>query len=616
MNILPVLLPFLFALFLSVFHRRFERRYIFTVFVILIFFITILSWLIAMDPAGGESFSYPWINLLDFSVSLSINWGLETAFISAVATTTFLALLLFFTRDITLRDNWLARFFSLCLTVFFFEVLIASPNAEQILFGWQGMIIATSILFGFSGERSERAMRPALFALTIQMTAILLFIAFIQMSNVLHVAAGHAASLNAIVPVVYSNFKTSLNALFYVFVCIIAVPLGIFPFNIWMCGIPRKSMASFGCVVFFSLLAGTYVTYYIFSQATVSQDVRLFMGILAAVNLVVMALNVFRHNNLHKITLCMCASSASSIFFFFAFFPVDDALIFAVVQCVIILGFVLNAGAVVTMLSGETNINNMGGLRKRMKAQYYLFACSVFCLLFVPLFSVFFVDPGSFGMVRTQSVTIVVMVIGYFILACALGRILHLIFHGKENLDERVLAHIASLDIPVVGSLIILLVLPLLMLLFVGYFSSKNVFVLKTFIDHIFTIWLWIPIVVVGFGLFFGFKTNVLRQKGIDTINTDMDIERAQGIRDLFFFEEALLLVTYKPLWYLGRFLYVLETPIRGIAVHKRKIVALMTRLCSLFDRLYILPNKHPLSLWVITIALVSLLLFVEGKGG
>jgi len=111
----------------------------------------------------------------------------------------------------------------------------------------------------------------------------------------------------------------------------------------------------------------------------------------------------------------------------------------------------LAAGSVMHALSGELNMQKMGGLKKYLPQTYPTFLIGAIAISGIPFFSGFFSKDAILTSAYAQGNYLVwtLGIFGAVLTAFYMFRLIFLTFHGPERMDEEVKKHIhESLDFP------------------------------------------------------------------------------------------------------------------------------------------------------------------------
>ncbi len=104
----------------------------------------------------------------------------------------------------------------------------------------------------------------------------------------------------------------------------------------------------------------------------------------------------------------------------------------------------LSAGSVMHALSGELNLQKMGGLRKYLPRTYYPFLIGAIAISGIPFLSGFFSKDAilTSAFAQGQYFIWILGILGAVMTAFYMFRLIFLTFHGKERLDTEVKKHI------------------------------------------------------------------------------------------------------------------------------------------------------------------------------
>lgn len=109
------------------------------------------------------------------------------------------------------------------------------------------------------------------------------------------------------------------------------------------------------------------------------------------------------------------------------------------------------AGSVIHALSGEQNINKMGGLFTLLPKTYLVFILATSTLISIPLLPAYYTGKVLFNEIVNSELSLtyiatVFIMLNFILTACSLFRLIYKIFHTETKLDETCLAYVNESD--------------------------------------------------------------------------------------------------------------------------------------------------------------------------
>src|SRR3990172_6681850 len=426
------------------------------------------------DVLAGNTFNgtlYSWATI--GSVKLEVGFLIDTLTVTMMAVVTFVSLMVhIYTIGYMADDDGYQRFFSyISLFTFSMMMLVMSNNFLQLFFGWEAVGLMSYMLIGFwyTRDSSTYAQLKAFLVNRVGDLGFLLGIAAIYMTfgtldyaAVFAIAPQMAAKTIQVLPGVDWNVMTLICILLFIGAMGKSAQV---PLHVWL----PDSMES-PTPISALIHAATMVTAGVFMVARMSPlyelsetalSVVLVIGAITALFMAFVGIvqndikRVVAYSTLSQLGYMMVALGASAysvgIFHLMthAFFK---ALLF------------LAAGSVIIALHHEQDLRKMGGLKRRMPITYWTFLIGTLALIGFPGFAGFFSKESIIEAVRLSTIpgagfAYAAVLGGVFITALYSFRLLFLVFHGKERIDEHTRHHLHESP-PVVTLPLIALAVP------------------------------------------------------------------------------------------------------------------------------------------------------------
>lgn len=445
------LIPFIPALstfILVIFGTKLPRKYISfqaCMAVFISFIISVISLVGLLSSPSSEPLVknlFSWISVGNFNTNLSFQFDPLTAVMCLVVTGVGF-LIHVYSAGYMAEDESYARYFSLLnLFTFAMLILVMASNLVLMFVGWEGVGLCSYLLIGFWFEKhsAANAGKKAFIVNRIGDAGFMLGIFFIF----IHIGTGEFSSINhAIEGGSISQGLATLIALL-LFVGATGKSAQI-PLYVWLPDAmegptPVSALIHAATMV----TAGVYMVArmnVLFSLSGDAMQVVAIIGALTAVYAASMALTqndikrVLAYSTISQIGYmfigCGVGAYAAGVFHLFthAFFK---SLLF------------LAAGSVIHALSGELNMQKMGGLKKYLPYTYPTFLIGAIAIAGVPFLSGFFSKDAilTSAYANGQYLVWALGILGAVMTAFYMFRLIFLTFHGKERLEPEVKKHL------------------------------------------------------------------------------------------------------------------------------------------------------------------------------
>ena len=406
---------------------------------------------------GGQTYNgnvYTW--LVSDGIEMNVGFLIDRLTALMITVVSFVSLLVhIYTVGYMRDDPGYQRFFSyISLFTFSMLMLVMSNNFLQLYFGWEAVGLASYLLIGFWYKRPAAihanlkaflVNRVGDFGFILGIAAIVYFTGSLDYDDVFGQAQTVASESLEIIPGRAWNAMTVICILLFIGAMGKSAQM---PLHVWL----PDSME--GPTPISALIhAATMVTAGIFMVARMSPLFELsetalifvmtigaltafFTGLLAVVNNDIK--RVIAYSTLSQLGYMVVAlgvsAYAAGIFHLMthAFFK---ALLF------------LAAGSVIIALHHEQDIRKMGGLRKYMPVTYITCLIGAIALAGLPPFAGFFSKDAIIEAVHASNLPgsgwmYWLVLSGVFITALYTFRLLFMVFHGKERLDDHIKEHV------------------------------------------------------------------------------------------------------------------------------------------------------------------------------
>jgi len=441
--------PLVSTIIFVIFGRRFPKKYVSlqACFAVLASFMLAAISFFSLLNAGSshshlEKNLFSWINAGSFKVNLSFQFDSLTAVMVLVVS--FVGFLIhIYSVGYMSKDKSYTRYFTyLNLFVFFMLVLVMASNLVLMFVGWEGVGLCSYLLIGFWFEKhsASNAGKKAFIVNRIGDAGFLLGLLFIFF----HVGSTEFSAINEAIlgGVLTPALATLIGILLFIGATGKSAQL---PLYIWLPDAmegptPVSALIHAATMV----TAGVYMVArmnLLYSMSLTASNIIAIVGGLTAIFAATMALT---QNDIKKILAystisqlgymfigCGVGAYAAGIFHLYthAFFK---SLLF------------LAAGSVMHALSGELNVQKMGGLRKYLPRTYYPFLIGAIAIAGIPFFSGFFSKDAilTHAFAQGQYAVWAMGILGAVMTAFYMFRLIFLTFHGKERLEPNVKKHI------------------------------------------------------------------------------------------------------------------------------------------------------------------------------
>jgi NADH-quinone oxidoreductase subunit L len=446
------LIPFVPALstfILAVFGQKLPKRYVsfqacFAVFIS--FVISAISF-VGLLQTGHEHYPviknlFTWIHAGSFRADLSLQLDPLSAVMALVVTGVGF-LIHVYSVGYMAEDKGYTRYFTyLNLFTFSMLLLVMASNIVLMFVGWEGVGLCSYLLIGFWFEKhsAANAGNKAFIVNRIGDAAFLLGIFFIF----IHIGSGEFRAINQAIGggEITQGLATLIAILLFVGATGKSAQI---PLYVWLPDAmegptPVSALIHAATMV----TAGVYMVsrmniLYTFSGA--AAQVVAVVGALTAVFAATMALTqndikrVLAYSTISQIGYmfigCGVGAYAAGMFHLYthAFFK---SLLF------------LAAGSVMHALSGELNMQKMGGLRKYLPLTYPTFLIGAIAIAGIPFLSGFFSKDAILTQAYANGQYFVwaLGIFGAVMTAFYMFRLIFLTFHGKERLEPEAKAHL------------------------------------------------------------------------------------------------------------------------------------------------------------------------------
>lgn len=387
---------------------------------------------------------FPWLTLDQYVVSINIYFDSLTAIMACVVSGISL-LVHIYSIGYMSGDRGYQRFFSLVsLFTFMMLTLISADNFLQLFFGWEGVGVVSYLLIGFWFQR-DTAADGSLKAFIVNrigdfglITGIALLISYsgdlsfssIPQSLSLLSQHGEFPLLGLTIPGVEL-------ACFLLFMGAMAKSAQI-PLHVWLPEsmegpTPISALIHAATMV----TAGIYMIArlsLIFEHAPIVQNIILILGSVGALSLGLVAIvqtdikRIVAYSTLSQLGYMACAAAVSS--YNIAIFHLGTHAAF---KALLFLG----CGSVIVALHHEQNIENMGGLARKLPVTYICFLIGSLSLVAIPPLSGFFSKDSILLAVGLSNLPFApvaswLLTLGAAITAIYSFRLIALVFHGPE----------------------------------------------------------------------------------------------------------------------------------------------------------------------------------------
>ncbi|GJL81907.1 MAG: NADH dehydrogenase subunit L [marine bacterium B5-7] len=445
------------AIVAGLFGTHIGRRGAHTITILGVGIACLLSIYVFVDVRNGGIFNgavYTW--LVSDGVPFEIGFLIDQLSATMMVVVTFVSLMVhIYTIGYMHEDPGYQRFFSyISLFTFAMLMLVMSNNFLQLFFGWEAVGLVSYLLIGFWYERETAIFanmkaflvnRVGDFGFLLGIAAVLFVFGTLDYAAVFSTAPG-AADMTVMDP--FGNewhWMTIICLLLFVGAMGKSAQV---PLHVWL----PDSME--GPTPISALIhAATMVTAGIFMVARMSPLFELsetalsVVLVIGAITAFFMALIGLVQNDIKRVvaystlsqlgymTVALGASAYSVAIFHLGTHAFFKALLF------------LGAGSVIIAMHHEQDMRKMGGLRKYMPITYLTALIGSLALAGIPPFAGFFSKDAIIEAVHHSNLpgaglAYYAVLSGVVITAFYSFRLLFLVFHGKERMDEHTRAHL------------------------------------------------------------------------------------------------------------------------------------------------------------------------------
>jgi len=385
---------------------------------------------------------FPWIHTGSFKIDLSFQFDPLTAIMVLVVTAVGFIIHVY-SIGYMADDRSYARFFqNMNLFTFAMLILVMSSNMVLMFVGWEGVGLCSYLLIGFWFEKHSAATagKKAFIVNRIGDAGFLLGIFFVF----IYVGSSEFAAINEAIG--GGQITQSVATLIAILLFVGAVGKSAqIPLYVWLPDAmegptPVSALIHAATMV----TAGVYMVARMNLLYTLSGTAGNIVALVGAVTAVFAATMALTQNDIKRVLAystisqlgymfigCGVGAYAAGIFHLYthAFFK---SLLF------------LAAGSVMHALSGELDMQKMGGLKKYLPRTYPTFLIGAIAIAGVPFLSGFFSKDAilTSAFANGQYLVWALGISGAVLTAFYMFRLIFLTFHGKERLAPEVKAHL------------------------------------------------------------------------------------------------------------------------------------------------------------------------------
>jgi NADH-quinone oxidoreductase subunit L len=327
-------------------------------------------------------------------------------------------------------DEGYSRFFSyLNLFVFFMLILVMASDYVFLFAGWEGVGLCSYLLIGFWFKNTEynKAANKAFIMnrigdLGFLLGIFLMYVTFGSTSfeNVFTAAGGYSSNQGVMVAITMLLFIGAMGKSAQI------------PLYTWlpdaMAGpTPVSALIHAATMV----TAGIYMivrSNILYSLAPFTLD---FIAIIGTATAVLAALIAMVQTDIKKVLAYSTVSQLGYMFVALGAGAYTSSLFHVTTHAFFKALLFLAAGSVIHAMSGEQNINRMGGLRKKLPITYFVFLIGTLAIAGIPPFAGFFSKDEILSKVYLQHPTLfIVLAITSVLTAIYMFRVFFLTFYG------------------------------------------------------------------------------------------------------------------------------------------------------------------------------------------
>ena len=422
---------------------------------------------------------YTW--MVSEGMRLEVGFLIDKLSAMMMTVVTFVSLMVhIYTIGYMAEDDGYQRFFSyISLFTFAMLTLVMSNNFLQLFFGWEAVGVVSYLLIGFwykkptaifANMKAFLVNRVGDFGFLLGIAAVFVYAGSLDYQEVFDQRNGIAQQTIQVLG------DQNWSVITLICICLFIGAMGKsaqVPLHVWLPDsmegptpisalIHAATMVTAGIFMVARMsplfeLSETALSFVLFIGATTA----FFMGLLGLVqNDIKRVVAYSTLSQLGYMTVALGASAYSAGIFHLMTHAFFKALLF------------LAAGSVIIAMHHEQDMRKMGGLRKYMPITYITSLIGTLALIGFPGFSGFFSKDGIIEAVHYSTLPFSTyaywaILLGVFITSMYSFRLLFLVFHGEERMDQHTKEHLH--ESPWVVTLpLVLLAIPSI---FIGYFT-------------------------------------------------------------------------------------------------------------------------------------------------
>lgn len=356
-------------------------------------------------------------------------------------------------------DYFLINVHLLSISFIFF---IASHNLMQMHLSSAIMTISSYFLISFESKENQsltafKMLQTNLIADVILLFGfIILFVLFgtlnFEKINTLYIVNRISVEILEIIALVF----------------IIPILLKLSQLGFWLSSVAKYASIPTSAIIHSCTLATSGIFFIIRLQAIFECSERFQNGMISfgLISATVFGIFSITSNDIRKILSYLVSSSIGVIIVACGFSTYGSAILIYATQAFSKALLFLAAGSVIHALSGEQDINKMGGLFTLLPKTYLVFILSSSTLISIPLLPAYYSGKVLFNeIVNSESpftyIAIAVLMLNFVLTACSLFRLIYRVFHTETKLDETCIAYINEDDKFIIISMYIMLFLAL-----------------------------------------------------------------------------------------------------------------------------------------------------------
>ncbi len=445
------LIPFIPAVstfFLAIFGNKLSKRWVSIQACLAIFSSLVIS-LISFFGIQGSPSEHPlvknlfgWIESGSFKVDFALQFDPLTAVMCLVVTGVG-TLIHVYSIGYMEKDPGFKRFFTyLNLFTFAMLILVMGANLVVMFVGWEGVGLCSYLLIGFWFEKpsAARAGKKAFIVNRIGDAGFLLGIMFI----LVNIGSTSFTAINEAVlgGAVTTGLATLVGILLFIGACGKSAQIPLF---VWLPDAmegptPVSALIHAATMV----TAGVYMVArmnVLYSLSHTATDIIALVGALTAIFAATMALT---QNDIKRV---LAYSTISQLGYMFIACGVGaySAGIFHLYTHAFFKGLLfLAAGSVMHAMSGELNMQKMGGLKKYLPRTYPTFLIGAIAISGIPILSGFFSKDAILTSAFASGKYFIwaLGICGAILTAFYMFRLIFLTFHGKERIEPEAKKHL------------------------------------------------------------------------------------------------------------------------------------------------------------------------------